>query len=136
MDAIQRFERTLTSVETAFNIAGSTPAVSVFSSMLRVALGKIQAVVGSIFATAGFVGTLLTRGDTQKIFEKMMTSGIEHTLHGVANIVRGVTEFVLGMTFFGSLIPLIVQATSENGFAPRFTYIQTPVAHREQLALA
>ena len=136
MDAIQRFERTLTSVETAFNIAGSTPVVSVFSSMLRVVLGKVQAVAGSIFATAGFVGTICTRGDTQRMFEKMMTTGIEHTLHGVANVVRGVAEFVLGMTFFGSLIPLIAQATSENGFAPRFTYIQTPSAHRELLVPA
>lgn len=125
MSTIQRFEQNITSIETGFNVAGSVPVVGCGSGLIRAYLGKVQLVVGAIFATAGYFGALLTSDPaTKAMFAKIMAKGVHHVLHGTANFGRGVAECLLGLTIVGSVALLIIQARSDEGFAPRFKYGQ------------
>ena len=110
----------LTQIETGFNVAGSIPIVAIFSGPLRVACAKIQFIAGGILGVAGFVGQLV--GSNERKWEIVASHGVENMIHGSFNVLRGVSEFIIGLTAIGPLGLLFGQMISNNRFAPIIKY--------------
>jgi hypothetical protein len=114
---------TLTDIETYFNIAGSLPVVSFFSSVLRFLAGKVQAIAGFLICLVGLGGQCFDSDNARK-WEGVTHEGGIQLIQGALNMVRSVGECVLALTIFGSLILWFGQAASENGFKPLVPYPQ------------
>ncbi len=108
----ERIEEGLTQAERAFNVLGCVPFASIFSGALRMVVGKVQLVAGSAFALFAIFS----------IERKWGEIGVEHMVHGLLNIGRGLAETLLGITFIGSIIPLFGQLFTEQRFFPQFQY--------------
>ena len=131
MDPVSK--NVFTAVEQGFNIAGSLPVVSFFSGVLRVLVGKIQCVAGLSMALAGGIGQLASK---DKKWEKLTQLGLEHTLHGALNAIRGAGEAILCAATggIGNLFLLIPNLMQKPPFSPYVQYgILTDPAHRPSL---
>ena len=117
---ISEFDETLTTFETAFNVAGSTPFVAIVSGGLRAAAGKIQLLTGLVFGVAGLIGQLTSHNERK--WENITHVGLENVKHGALNLIRGLAESIVGLTIVGSLVLLAAQLLSSNRFAPIFKY--------------
>lgn len=111
-------EDTLNEFEKVFNVVNSIPIVAMASTPLRVAAGKIQAVVGAIMGIFGLLGYIVTLGS--KKFGYIASTGGENLLHGVLNIIRGLGEGLLAVTVIGSAGLLIAQLLTD--FDPIIKY--------------
>jgi hypothetical protein len=120
--------KTLTKVETGFNVAGSIPIVALFSSSLRYTAGIIQACVGAAIAGVSMLAQMVSK-QTAK-WDQFSQKGIEHLTHGVLNAVRGIVEGVAAATLLGTLIIFGVQAARPEKFAPIVKYGIPTVALR------
>src|SRR5262245_10635854 len=96
---------TIASLEKGARVFDWIPYVSTISGVVRFIAGKIQALVGLIMAAVGFIGSLCASDPhTAKKFRKMMHSGLEHAVHGCANMLRGAIAMV---PFGGNAILLV-----------------------------
>lgn len=97
MDQIQRnLDRTLSTLEHGFNIAGYIPILSSGSGVLRAVLGKIE-VIGAIAVAALIAVKALFNPDAyarDAEIKKAVEVLVTYSLHGVANIFRGIIEIV------------------------------------------
>ena len=124
---VNNVHKIMHNVEVGFNVLACVPVVGVFTSALRIAAGKVQAVAGAVLATVGFVGELVSKDPKWKKVTKL---GCEHFIHGVLNIFRGLGELVVGKLGLyigvGSLV-LIIPNIMKNGekFGPVYDYSQT-----------
>lgn len=123
-------DRALTNAETTFNVLGSIPAVAMFSGSLRAVAGKVQFVVATILTGISSLGSLFSRSESeQQKWDHRAKAGLEYMTHGALNFCRGVGEAFLGYTLFGSLIPLYIQLSSKEMFAPRYGYSSLACRH-------
>lgn len=112
--------KTLTKIETGFNIAGSIPIVALLSSSVRYTAGIVQACVGAAIAGISMLAQMVSNQNTK--WERFSQKGIEHLTHGVLNAVRGMVEGVAAATLLGTLIIFGVQAARPEKFAPIVKY--------------
>lgn len=121
---------TLNSVERAFNVAGSIPFVGAWSGLARAPLGQAQFITGIALSVVGFIGSKTSR-DSLK-WKKVTEVGVEHILHGLLNTIRGIVEFLLGITLMGSFVMLLPNLINEDKFSPFFKYgcLEQPVKTR------
>lgn len=109
-----------TYIEKCFNVAGSTPIVSLFSGTLRAIAGKVQTLAGAIMATVGFIGFLINHN--QK-WAGITNIGSEFIIHGALNTLRGLGEALLcAYTLVGNVLLLIPNMSKKEPFSPFFTY--------------
>ena len=88
-----QLERTLAKGEEALNLIGYVPVVSTMSAALRALSGKLQVVLGIIFAIVYF--SLLGFSETRKIKHFLhLKSSFGQIFHGICNIVRSLLEAV------------------------------------------
>jgi hypothetical protein len=95
MNEIQNnLNKTLNSFEEALNIAGYVPVVSSLSGLVRISLGELE-IVGSIVAAA-LIATrsffFVNASDRERESNKAFEIFIDYSLHGCANIIRGIIE--------------------------------------------
>jgi len=117
--------KTLTKVETGFNLAGSIPIVAIFSGAFRMTLAKIQFIFGAIIGFIGLIGQMIHNGS--KKMEELMKTGERHLVHGALNWGRGLGESLIGLTLIGSAVLGAIQMGSKNKFAPIVKYDKPPV---------
>jgi len=95
MDQIQNdLNKTLNSFEHGLNIAGFFPIVSTISGSLRISYGKLE-VIGAIAAAALIAVRalfLVNASDRDLEYKKAIEIFINYSLHGCANIIRGMME--------------------------------------------
>lgn len=116
MDQIQiNLNKTLNTFEEGLNIAGYFPIVSTFSGSLRIGYGKLE-VIGSVAAAALIAIRALflaNASDRNREFRKAVEVLIDYSLHGFANITRGIIEDFP----FVSLVTCLPYDLSGNRFA-------------------
>jgi len=103
-------------VETGLNYAGYVPGVSTLSGALRVNYGKIE-IIGAVAAAAFIAIRALVNQDAQERsagLKKALNVMSTYSLHGVANIFRGILEMIP----FLSLVTCLPYDLQKN----RFTY--------------
>jgi hypothetical protein len=118
-----KINETFKNLETSFNIAASIPGVALLSAPLRATMGKIQFLAGLAIGAFGFI---CSQFSSSKIWDQYTATGFTHVIHGALNFIRGVGEFMLGMTFVGSIGLLAAQSARKERFAPIYDYEQFP----------
>jgi hypothetical protein len=112
--------------EQGFNIADSIPIVSLTTSQCRLVAGLVQLVAAAVFSLIGLVAQVCS--EDQKWVD-LANRSVEHLKHGLANMGRGLGEFLLACTIIGPLFLLVYQSASSNKFAPMFyKYEAEPVS--------
>ena len=117
--------KNFTSIEKGFNIAGSIPIVAIFSGALRTLVSQVQIVASVVIGLLSLIGKMVRPND--QMWGELANKSLENLIHGGLNWLRGLGEFLLGLTFFGPLIPLTIQSASKNKFEPIYKYSETPV---------
>lgn len=116
MDQMQiNLNKTLNSFEGGLNIAGYIPIVSTFSGSLRINYGKLE-VIGSIVAAALITVRALflaNASDRDRELKRAIDVFTHYSLHGIANIIRGILEVVP----FVSLVTCLPYDLSGKRFA-------------------
>ena len=88
-----QLERTLSKGEQALNLIGYIPFVSTMSAALRLLGGKLQALLGFVFAAVYFCFLKFSKARKVKhLF--YLKSGFSHGMHGIGNIIRSTIEAV------------------------------------------
>ena len=97
MDQIQiNLNKTLNSFEGGLNVAGYVPIVSTFSGALRINYGKLEvigAIVAAVLITARAL-FLVNTSDRDRELKRALDVFTCYTLHGIANIFRGILETI------------------------------------------
>jgi hypothetical protein len=116
MDQIQiNLNKTLNSFEGGLNIAGYVPVVSTFSGALRINYGKLE-VIGAIAAAVLITFRalfLVNASDRDRELKRAIDVFTCYSLHGVANMIRGILEIVP----FVSLATCLPYDLSDKRFA-------------------
>ena len=111
-------ERTMTNVETALNVTGSIPLVSIVTGAIRVIIGKIQFIAAAIFALYAAVREHSSANLREKAeWAKQKNIAIEYMAHGALNVIVGSAEMLL----LGSAA-LSIYRLARNDFTPQFKY--------------
>lgn len=113
------FEKNFTDIEKSFNLVGCLPGVSILSGVVRATLGKVQLVVSGIFAVSSLFLYFIPQVNKSLWYSRACMNGT-FIIHGAANIIRGYSESLLGMTLIGSIFPLVFQIV--YGFDPIIQY--------------
>jgi hypothetical protein len=116
----------LNKVSTVFNVADSIPLVALWAAPIRGEIFKVFTVASATVAGVGLVGQLLL--PNEKHWEDLTRQGTDLAIHGSMEVARATAEFILGITFFGSIGLLLAQWSTKNGFAPIFDYKTSPTA--------
>lgn len=126
---MEQIQSICTDVEKIFNIAGCTPWIGVLSGTMRVLFGQAETIAGVALAAISEVGLLITtvtKSDATLISKWGVLSklGIELTIHGCLNIMRGTGELLIGnyTLGLGNVILLIPNLSNQRNFAPYFPY--------------
>lgn len=106
-------------IEKAFNVAGSLPIIGIFSGTVRAIAGQVQAVAGATFALIGLVRQQFS---TDAKWSEMTRAGVEHGMHGMLNVIRGLGESMLSTLVIGSAIPLAFNLYKTEKFSPYYEY--------------
>lgn len=114
-----KINETFKNLETSFNVASSIPGVALLAAPLRATMGKIQFLAGLIISGVGFIGGHFS---SSRIWSQCSATGLTHIIHGALNFIRGIGEFLIGMTFVGSIGLLAAQSARKERFAPIYSY--------------
>lgn len=116
--------RTLERIESAFNVAETTPFLCIYSGILRTIVGKIEQIAGTILAIVGGIGSWIAPNSSTD-WGKVCELGISYIIHGALNILRGFGSVILAINTFGGLgniFLLIPNLQQDPPFSPPFTY--------------
>ncbi len=128
MDEID-IDSTLANFEKDLNFVGYIPIASSFSGALRVAFGKIEVIAGVVLGAISGIKSLFYNGQQKEQEWKHAVSLFNYSLHGIANIFRGILECIP----FVSLVTCLPYDKAEV----RFTYPkEVPVARYHWQVLA
>lgn len=126
---IKKINTVCTDVEKIFNIGSSTPWIGFLSGTLRAVLGQVQAVVGIALTTISQVGLIiasLSKAETALVakWQNISKLGIELTIHGCLNFIRGIGEALIGKYTFGlgNIVLIAPNTMFDRGFTPYFAY--------------
>jgi glycosyltransferase A (GT-A) superfamily protein (DUF2064 family) len=89
----EQIHKTLAKAEEVLNLVGYIPLVSLLSAAVRTLGGKLQLLLGLVFAIGCFMAGITTPLRKKKHFQNARWS-IGHALHGVLNILRALIESV------------------------------------------
>jgi hypothetical protein len=127
---VNALNHTLNNIERGFNVAGSIPFVGAWSGLARAPLGQAQFITGIALSVVGLIGSKVSNNNLH--WKKITQIGVEHILHGLLNTIRGIVEFILGITLMGSFVMLLPNLINEDKFSPFFKYgsLEQPVKTR------
>lgn len=115
--------------EKVFNIAECLPLIGWISGSLRTLLGQMQAVGGIALTTLGELGVYMASENPQdaalkKKWELLSKIGIEMTVHGCFNTMRGTVAAVIGSYTFGAgnLLLLVPNMINQRNFGAFLQY--------------
>lgn len=118
-----------TRIERVFNALGSAPWISGFSGYLRALYGQAQAAAGIALIVLSKLGIILAKAsnpltdtDYTSKWKTLSSLGVELTMHGCLNTLRGTGETLLCQYTFGVGNIFLLMFTKENDFAPYFSY--------------
>lgn len=126
-------------IEKIFNIAGSTPWVGFLSGTIRTVFGYSQIISGIALTAISELGLMIANISKTDIalipkWQILSKLGIEFTIHGCLNIIRGTGEAMIGTYTFGlgNILLTLPNLSSERNFAPYFPY-GSITSHLKQL---
>ena len=119
----------LAKTEELFNVTGSIPIVAIVSGAVRALAGVVQSFAGMILGFIGLAGMLISPKNYK--WEHLAKTAFEQFNHGGLNFLRGLGEYLLGLTFFGSIALFVYQGTSPNKFQPSYKYPQKTEAPKQ-----
>ncbi len=143
MGTMHSINKACTTIETAFNVTGSLPAVS-YVNTFRVLLGKIQFVSGALTAIGATLAQAIESHKrapnpaTLAKMERLQKFGMQHVIHGGLNVLRGCAEVALAVTTFGignMVVFLPYNLLRNPAFSPHHGYrpMHAPLACRNAL---
>lgn len=106
MSQIQcQLDKTLGVFEKGLNYAGYVPLVSTFSGELRINYGQIEIIGGIIAGALTAIAALFNPNEEERKqgLNKAVEIIINYSLHGMANIFRGVIEMIPFLSWFTCL---------------------------------
>lgn len=119
--------------EKILNIAGSVPGLGFISGSARYVFGNVQVITGIGLLSLSEIGRFIVSSAPQegvlgKKWEVLSKVGMEYTLHGCLNVLRGSAEVIVGKyTFgFGNAIFLVPNMINGRDFNPYFAYSRNP----------
>ena len=89
----EQVHKSLAKAEEVLNLVGYIPLVSLLSATVRTLGGKLQILLGLVFAIGCFMAGLTAPLRKKKHFQNAKWS-IGHAFHGLLNIVRALIESV------------------------------------------
>ncbi len=89
----EQIHKTFAKAEEILNLVGYVPLVSLLSAAVRTIGGKLQLLLGLVFALGCFMMGLTAPLRKKKHFQNARWS-IGHALHGLLNILRALIESV------------------------------------------
>lgn len=118
-----------TDIEKIFNIAGCLPWLGVLSGTVRSFVGQVQTTLGIALTTLSELGLIfgkLSKVNTELISKWKILSklGIELTVHGCLNTIRGTGEMLIGTYTLGlgNMALILPNLSNNHNFAPYFPY--------------
>lgn len=116
-----------TRIERVFNCAGSAPWISSLSGPLRILFGQAQVTSGIaliLLSEVGKISVQLSQKDSSFVskWKSLSALGVDLTIHGCLNIIRGTGETLISKYTFGVGNIFLLLVTREDDFAPHFAY--------------
>lgn len=126
---IKRINDFCCDLERILNLAGCLPGVAVPSGLLRTTIGTAQTISGIAISILGEIGSYLAIKESKEAslvtkWNVIAKTGLEYTIHGCLNVVKGSVEASIGGYLFGigNLLMLAPNVLNGREFRPFFAY--------------
>lgn len=126
---VSKANRLSSDIERVMNLAGCIPGVSAPSGIIRSSFGVAQTIAGIAILIISELGYYFSsqNPDVETLKNKWKTLsavGLEYTIHGCLNSLKGSAETFIGSYLFGlgSFLLILPNTFNDRDFDPYFTY--------------